>query len=172
MKKLVLIIAISLLGCYREPTHFISREAIRAIDKQKIEDMIAAREQGMIAKDLASVMNQFSENATWINSQGYYFEGKPVIEKFHKMMFDNDSLDYEYLAGKAKVRVLDNQNASAYYGWQMNWIHRINTNDTVNKEIGLMTLTAQKTDSTWHWKAVTNQHTPWFYKSIVPVFID
>lgn len=163
---------ISLLSCNHEPTHFISREAIQAIDKQKIEKMIAVRERGMIEKDLAPVMNQFSENATWINSQGYYFEGKPEIEKFHIMMFNNDSLHYEYIAGKPKVRLTDTQNAVAYYGWQMNWINRFNTYDTVKKEIGLMTLTAQKEDSTWHWKAVTNQHTPWFYDRIEPVFID
>ena len=172
MNKLFLIIAISLLNCNHEPTHFISREAIQAIDKQKIEEMIAAREKGMITKDLVPVMKQFSEDATWINSQGYYFEGKQVIEKFHKMMFYNDSLDYEYITGKSKVRLLDNQNAIAYYSWQMNWINRFNVIDTVKKEIGLMTLTAQKVDSTWHWKAVTNQHTPWFYDKIEPVLID
>lgn len=172
MKKLLLIAVLTLLNCSQEPGHYISRKEIREIDKQKISKMITTREKAMISKNLEPIMDQFSENATWINSQGYYFEGKAVIKDFHKMMFNNDSLDYEYIAGTPRVRVLDNRNAIAYYGWQMIWINRTNRRDTVKREIGLMTLTAQKADSAWQWQAVTNQHTPWFYKEISTVTIE
>lgn len=172
MKKLLLFATILLLNCHRAPTHFIPGEEIRENDAQKLSEMILAREKAMISKNLVPAMEQFSEDATWINSQGYYFEGRPEIEKFHKMMFSNDSLDYVYVAGTPKVRILDNRNAIAYYGWQMIWINRVNRLDTVKKEIGLMTLTAQKVDSAWQWKAITNQHTPWFYDEITPVAIE
>jgi uncharacterized protein (TIGR02246 family) len=172
MEKLLLFTTILLLNCNRAPIHYISQDKIQEIDAQKIAGMILAREKAMISKNLLPAMEQFSEDATWINSQGYYFKGRPEIEKFHKMMFGNDSLDYVYVAGTPEVRLLDNRNAVAYYGWQMNWINRLNRLDTVKKEIGLMTLTAQKVDSAWQWKAITNQHTPWFYDKITPVAIE
>jgi hypothetical protein len=40
------------------------------------------------------------------------------------------------------------------------------------REIGLMTLLAHKSGSTWQWIAVTNQHTPEFYERIDPVTIE
>ena len=172
MKNLLLIALLLILNCKPPPTHYVSRHEIHELDRQKLATMIHTREQGMIAKDLAQVMKQFSENATWINSQGYYFEGKPVIEKFHQMMFANDSLDYQYIAGTPRIRILANSNAIAYYGWQMIWINRMNRTDTVKREIGLMTLMAQKADSSWQWKAITNQHTPWFYRKINPVPLE
>jgi hypothetical protein len=35
-----------------------------------------------------------------------------------------------------------------------------------------MTLVVQKRAGDWYWLAVTNQHTPWFYESIEPNFIE
>ena len=66
----------------------------------------------------------------------------------------------------------DSSNAIACYAWKMYWYSKINPADTVNREIGLMTLTAQKRLGQWYWIAVTNQHTPWFYDVIDPVTMD
>ena len=141
-------------------------------DSLTIDSMIRIRERAMINKDIASAMTQFSDHATWINSQGYYFEGKKHILEFHNMLAGNDSLDYYYKAGKPKIRIIDSNNALAYYGWKMFWYKKEVPTDTTYREIGLMTLTAHKTDRTWQWIAVTNQHTPWFYEEILPVSID
>lgn len=141
-------------------------------DSIEIVKMISKREKAMINGDINTVMSQFSENATWINSQGYYFEGKEEVLKFHSMLAENDSLDYYYEAGQPRIRIIDSNNAIAYYSWKMFWYKRAIPTDTTFKEIGLMTLTAQKYNSNWHWIAVTNQHTPWFYTEIEPVFID
>jgi len=172
MKKTILILAFPLICCNHKPAHYASRHGVAEEDGQELTAMILAREKAMISKSLVPVMAQFSEDATWINSQGYLFDGKPAIEKFHKMMFNNDSLDYLYVAGDPRVRLLDHQNALAYYGWEMIWINRADRQDTVKREIGLMTLTAQKVDTTWLWKAVTNQYTPWFYGKLDAVFIE
>ena len=56
--------------------------------------MISERESAMIEKDLDSAMSQFSNDVTWINSQGYYFQGKNEVLNFHNMLAQNDSLDY------------------------------------------------------------------------------
>ncbi|MCL6266900.1 nuclear transport factor 2 family protein [Flagellimonas myxillae] len=141
-------------------------------DSLVLAQMISLREEAMIKKDAALVMPQFSENATWINSQGYFFEGKKELEKFHLMFTKNDSLDYYYEIGKPKIRFLDNNSALAYYSWKMFWFKKEHPADTTFKEIGLMTLSAQKQNEKWEWVAVTNQHTPWFYDSIEPVRIE
>lgn len=88
------------------------------------------------------------------------------------MLAGNDSLDYYYEAGKPRIRIIDPENALAYYFWKMFWYKKENPKDTIIKEIGLMTLSAKKFDHRWKWIAVTNQHTPWFYDRIEPVFID
>ncbi|MGW9684835.1 nuclear transport factor 2 family protein [Flagellimonas sp. 2504JD1-5] len=134
--------------------------------------MIMDRERAMIDKNIDLVMPQFSEDATWINSQGYLFEGKKELEKFHVMFAENDSLNYYYEIGNPRIRFLDGNNALAYYSWKMFWFKKENPADTTFKEIGLMTLNAQKQNEKWKWVAVTNQHTPWFYKKIEPVKIE
>ena len=134
--------------------------------------MIAIREKAMVEKDIEKAMSQFSDDVTWINSQGYYFEGKNEVLKFHNMLAQNDSLDYYYEGGLPKIRIINNNNAIAYYSWKMFWFKKDNKTDTINREIGLMTLNAEKTRNKWKWIAITNQHTPWFYNSIEPVFID
>lgn len=141
-------------------------------DSLVLVQMIADREEAMIQKDMNLAMSQFAEDATWINSQGYFFEGKNEVEKFHAMLAGNDSLEYYYEAGSPRVRVLDANNSLAYYSWKMFWFRKENMWDTVIREIGLMTLHAQKEDGTWKWKAVTNQHTPWFYQKVEPVYVD
>ena len=145
---------------------------LRQLDSLEISKMILEREQAMINKDIQIVMFQFSDSATWINSQGYYFEGKNNVSKFHNMLTGNDSLDYFYEAGRPKIKLIDNHNALAYYSWKMFWYKKTNPSDTTFKEIGLMTLNAHKIDNKWKWIAVTNQHTPWFYEKIIPITVD
>lgn len=117
-------------------------------------------------------MSQFDEDATWINSQGYFFEGKGNVLEFHQMLAGNDSLDYFYEAGVPRIRILDSSNAIAYYSWKMFWYEKGAPQDIVNREIGLMTLSAQKRNGHWYWIAVTNQHTPSFYDVIESVTIE
>lgn len=126
----------------------------------------------MVAGDIALAMSQFADEATWINSQGYYLEGKPEVAKFHVMLARNDSLGYTYQAGRPLIRVLDRQSAVAYYSWRMTWYRKAEPADTTFREIGLMTLIAQRGGGGWRWVAVTDQHTPEFAPDIKPVRID
>jgi hypothetical protein len=61
-----------------------------------LADMIAVRETAMIEKDIETAMSQFSEDETWINSQGYYFEGRQNVLEFHGMLADSATRDYTY----------------------------------------------------------------------------
>ena len=65
----------------------------------------------MIEKDLDSAMSQFSNDVPWINSQGYYFQGKNEVLNFHNMLAQNDSLDYYYKAGIPRIRMIEFENA-------------------------------------------------------------
>ncbi len=142
------------------------------LDSLEIIKMISEREKWMIKRDVELVVSQFDENATWINSQGYFFQGRNEIKKFHAMLNGNDSLDYYYKAGNPRIRIIDEKNAIAYYSWKMFWYRKLVPSDTTYREIGLMTLTAKKDKGTWKWIAVTNQHTPWFYETIDPVKME
>jgi uncharacterized protein (TIGR02246 family) len=141
-------------------------------DSLVLAEMIAERERAMIEKDVEAALSQFSDDATWINSQGYYFEGKDSVREFHGMLAGNTVLDYAYEAGAPKIRLVDAHNAIAYYSWKMTWFTRGDPADIVKEEIGLMTLTARKREGRWQWIAVTNQHTPWFYEALEPATID
>lgn len=123
----------------------------------------------MIERDVDAAVAQFSDDATWINSQGYFFEGLDSVRGFHRMLAENDTTTYTYVAGEPRIRVLDDANALAYYPWRMVWVRRDAPADTVMDEVGLMTLSARKHTEGWRWVAVTNQHTPWFYDTIEPV---
>ena len=165
------LVTLTLVSCQKEKPSKVTVDQSEK-DSLALTQMIALREEAMIRKDVALVMPQFSEDATWINSQGYFFEGKKELEKFHIMFAENDSLDYYYEIGEPKIRFLDGNNALAYYSWKMFWFKKENPADTTYKEIGLMTLNAQKQNEGWKWVAVTNQHTPWFYNKIEPVQIE
>jgi uncharacterized protein (TIGR02246 family) len=172
MKKLLLIILVSTsFSCKKEVSTTTNQES-RNADSLKLVKMITEREKAMINKDINIAMSQFTEDVTWINSQGYYFQGKSEVLKFHNMLAENDSLDYYYKAGIPRIRIIDFDNAIAYYSWKMFWYKKEAPTDTIKKEIGLMTLTAKKNKDNWKWIAITNQHTPWFYDEIEPVFID
>jgi len=141
-------------------------------DAVLLAEMIADRERAMVDKDIETAMSQFSDDATWINSQGYYFEGKHNVRDFHDMLAGNATRGYTYEAGEPRIRLIDASNAIAYYSWKMFWFERDDPDTVVHDEIGLMTLTAQKREGRWQWVAVTNQHTPWFYETIDPVTVD
>lgn len=173
MKYLVLVFLPLLVSCYQNN----SDNAQIAVESENVvlmqlTDMISVREKAMIEKDIETAMSQFDEDATWINSQGYFFEGKSNVLEFHQMLAGNDSLDYFYEAGVPRIRILDSSNAIAYYSWKMFWYEKGAPQDIVNREIGLMTLSAQKRNGQWFWIAVTNQHTPSFYDVIESVTIE
>ena len=172
MKNHILIILIlTFFSCKQEVSTKIDQQSTK-IDSLELVNMIFEREKAMIEKDINSAMYQFSDDVTWINSQGYYFQGKSEVLKFHNMLVENDSLDYYYKAGTPRIRIVNSDNAIAYYSWKMFWYKKENPTDTVKREIGLMTLTARKYKGNWKWIAITNQYTPWFYNEIEPVFID
>jgi uncharacterized protein (TIGR02246 family) len=137
-------------------------------DTEALTNMVIQREHAMQAKDATLAMQQFSDDATWINSQGYYFEGKSAVAKFHNLLTQDPQRDYHYEAGSPRIRLLDSSNAVVYYSWKMTWFERDKPEKIINPEVGLMTLTAQKRDGKWYWVAITVQHTPWFYQSIEP----
>jgi len=137
-------------------------------DVEDLTNLVIHRERAMRAKNASLAMEQFSDDSTWINSQGYYFEGKSAVAKFHTKLTQDPTRDYHYEAGKPRVRLLDTSNAVVYYSWKMTWFERDNPNKVINPEVGLMTLNAQKRNGQWYWVAVTVQHTPWFYQSIEP----
>lgn len=168
---IILSMILNLCSCKQEVLTMNAEESIR-LDSLQLTKMIAVRENAMINKDIKTAVSQFTEDVTWINSQGYFFEGKREVRKFHNMLANNDSLDYYYKAGNPRIRVLDDNNALAYYSWKMFWYRREFPTDTIKKEIGLMTLKAKKIENNWKWVAITNQYTPWFYDKIEPVFID
>jgi len=173
MKNLVFVFLLILGSCQQNNSDSapIGVETEIIVSKQ-LTDMISVREKAMIEKDIETAMSQFDEDATWINSQGYFFEGKRNVLEFHQMLAGNDSLDYFYEAGVPRIRVLDSSNAIAYYSWKMFWYEKGAPQHIVNREIGLMTLSAQKRDGRWYWVAVTNQHTPSFYEAIESVTIE
>lgn len=173
MKYLVFVFLPILGSCYQDNSDSVQISVeTEGIFSMQLADMISVREKAMIEKDIATAMSQFDEDATWINSQGYFFEGKKNVLEFHQMLAGNDSLDYFYEAGVPRIRILDSSNAIAYYSWKMFWYEKGAPQDIVNREIGLMTLSAQKRDGQWYWIAVTNQHTPSFYDAIESVTIN
>ena len=144
----------------------------RHTDSLQLVEMVLQREQAMTEKNVQGAISQFADNASWINSQGYYFEGKDEVEKFHAMLVGNDTTDYLYHAGIPRINIINSRTAIAYYSWKMLWYTKSTPADTTFREIGLMTLLAIKDQGHWKWVAVTNQHTPWFYERIEPVGID
>jgi len=138
-------------------------------DIAALEQMIHDRETAMIDHDVEAALSQFAEDATWVNSQGYYFVGIDSVREFHRYLAQNTERDYEYIAGEPLVRLLDETNAVVYYGWRMIWHEPGNRDNVITDEIGIMTLTAQQRNGEWKWVAVTVQHTPYFYEEIEPI---
>jgi hypothetical protein len=53
-------------------------------DSLTLVKMVHARENAMKKKDISAVMAQFSDDATFINGEGYYLANKEEIADFHK----------------------------------------------------------------------------------------
>jgi hypothetical protein len=132
-------------------------------DSLQLVKMVSTREIAMKNHDVQTAIAQFSDDATFINSAGNYFANKTEINNFHLRLTEMDSFSYHYKAGKINVRLLDNHNALVYYPWRMDWYAISKVNDTLEKEVGLMTLSAQKRNNRWFWVAITNQHTPEYF---------
>ncbi len=128
--------------------------------------MISERENAMKKKDIDAVMAQFSDDATFINGEGYYLANKAEIAAFHKGLTQSDGLGYYYIAGHILVRMLDNNNALVYYPNRMDWYHISNPKDTIEKETRLLTLSAQKRNGNWQWVAITNQQTMEYFDDL------
>jgi len=137
-----------------------------AADSLTLIQMVHNRENAMKKKNITIVMTQFSDDATFINSAGFYCADKKEIETFHHGLTQMDTIGYYYTAGTITVRLLDNKNALVYYPWRMDWHMTANPSDTLLKEIGLMTLSAQKRNDKWLWVAITNQHTPEYFDDL------
>ena len=114
MRILQFLLVVVFLACNSNPNDDNDQWDENSI-KTSLIQLINEREHAMIDKDISTIVSQFSEDVTWINSQGYYFEGKEVVKKFHNMLAENDSLDYFYEAGTPRIGVLDNQNALALH---------------------------------------------------------
>jgi uncharacterized protein (TIGR02246 family) len=128
--------------------------------------MVHVRETAMKKKDMDAVMAQFSDDATFINGEGYFLANKAEIAAFHKGLTQSNSIGYYYIAGYVHVRMLDNNNALVYYPNRMDWYRNSNPKDTIEKETRLLTLSAQKRNGTWQWVAITNQQTPEYFDDL------
>jgi len=97
----------------------------------------------MKSKDIASVMAQFSGDATFINSTGYYWANKSEVEAFHKQIMFREGVGYNYVAGKVTIGLLDESNALVYYPWKMDFFYVATPAEFFYKEVGLMTLSSR-----------------------------
>jgi uncharacterized protein (TIGR02246 family) len=136
-------------------------------DRAALVKMIREREVAMNDKDISSLMIQFSDDATFINSAGFYFTGKTEIENFHRDLIQVDTAGYFYKAGNVTVRIIDDYIALVYYPWSIDWYENSKPDVILYKETGLMTLVAQKRAEKWLWIAITNQHTPEFFNDLI-----
>jgi uncharacterized protein (TIGR02246 family) len=163
---------ISLIACLSQICFSCQNTFQKNTAENKTEDslylikMVHIREAAMKEKDIKTVMTQFAGDATFINSAGSYCANKAEITNFHQRLTESDSIGYHYKAGNVKVRILDKDNALVYYPWRMDWYWTENKNDTIEKEVGLMTLSAQKRNGAWLWIAITNQHTPEYFDDL------
>jgi uncharacterized protein (TIGR02246 family) len=138
----------------------------KADDSLVLVEMVHARTNTMKKKDINAVMKQFSDDATFINSDGYFLANKGEITEFHKALSQTDSLTYYYVSGQVHIRFLDEKNALVYYPNKMDWYKLSNQKDTVERETRLLTLSAQKRNGTWLWVAVTNQKTIQYFDNL------
>ncbi len=128
--------------------------------------MVQARQFAMEKKDIPGVMKQFADDATFINPAGYFYGNKKEIESYYNTLTHLDSINYNYSTGSVELRMLDSDNALIYYPWRMDWYHLAHPADTLYKEFGLFSITAQKRNTNWYWIAVTDQHTPDFFDDL------
>ncbi len=137
-----------------------------ASDSLILLSMVQMRQFAMQKKDVPAMMKQFSDDATFINPAGYIYRNKSEIETYHNTLTHLDSITYYYATGAVQLRMLDGNNALIYYPWRMDWYNVAHPADTLYKEFGLFTISAQKRNTTWYWIAVTDQHTPEFFDDL------
>ena len=165
-------------------------------DSLALVKMVRERAIAREKHDIIAELSQFSDDATFINSDGLLLPDKKAIEKHLKAA--NSSSDSSetfeinlseikpptgvllyrnfkgrwvdlcdhYTAGNIKIRIIDINNALVYYPWRIDSFLCSNPKDTIISEIGLMTLCAQKRNSIWLWIAITNQHTPEYFNDL------
>ena len=159
MRAIPILILISILYSCNTGSNDTGLKYNSTADSLALVKMVNERETAMKKKDIPAVMVQFSDDATFINGEGYYCANKAEIEEFHKGLTQNDSVGYYYTVGHIHVRILDDNNALVYYPNRMDWFKISNPKDTIEKETRLLTLTAQKRNNQWQWIAITNQQT-------------
>jgi hypothetical protein len=137
-----------------------------ASDSLILLNMVQNRQVAMKRKDVPAMLKQFSDDATFINPSGYFYENKAEIEAYHNTLTHLDTITYYYSTGSVELRMLDANNALIYYPWRMDWYNIAHPADTLYQEFGLFTITAQKRNTTWYWIAVTDQHTPEFFDDL------
>jgi len=135
-------------------------------DSVALIEMIYERAKAMRHKNIDAVMAQFSDDATFINGDGYYLANKAEIAEFHKGLTQSNAIGYYYTVGNVHVRMLDENNALVYYPNRMDWYRVSNPRDTIEKETRLMTLSAQKRNGKWQWIAITNQQTTEYFNDL------
>ena len=62
----------------------------------------------MQTKNMEMFSSQFTDDAVWINTDGYYYSGRQVIANYHKGLFQ---MDYYNKHGKVLIRTSDDKNA-------------------------------------------------------------
>jgi hypothetical protein len=137
-----------------------------ASDSLILLNMVQTRQFAMKKKDVPAMMKQFANDATFINPAGYIYENKAEIESYYNTLTHLDTISYYYGTGSVELRMLDANNAMVYYPWRMDWYNIQHPTDTLYKEFGLFTITAQKRNTIWYWIAVTDQHTPEFFDDL------
>lgn len=165
-------------------------------DSVALVKMVRDRAVARGKHDIIAELSQFSDDATFINSDGLLLPDKKAIENHLKesnasgdssetfeiklseiqpptgvLLYRNFKggwidLCDQYTAGNIKIRIIDKNNALVYYPWRIDSFLRSNPKDTIISEIGLMTLSAQRRNDQWFWIAITNQHTPEYFNDL------
>jgi hypothetical protein len=165
-------------------------------DSLALVKMVRERAIAREKHDIITELSQFSDDATFINSDGLLLPDKKAIENHLKATNSSDDssetfeinlselnpltgvllyrnftgkwsdLSDHYTAGNIKIRIIDKNNALVYYPWRIDSFVSSNPKDTIISEIGLMTLSAQRRNDQWFWIAITNQHTPEYFNDL------
>ena len=137
-----------------------------ASDSLILLSMMQTQQFAMQKKDISTVMKPFADDANLVNPAGYFYSNKKEIEEYYMTINHLDTITYKYSSGNVDLRMLDGNNALIYYPWEMDWYNIKQPAKILYKESGLVSIVAQKRNTMWQWVAVTNQHTPEFFKEL------
>ena len=137
-----------------------------ASDSLILLNMVQTQQFAMQRKDLPSVMKSFADDASLVNPAGYFYANKREIQSYYNTMNHLDTITYNYSSGMADLRMLDGNNAVVFYPWEMDWYNINQPGKILYKEYGLVSMIAQKRNTTWQWVSITNQHTPEFFNDL------